>query len=590
MAKGKKGALYQLLVPMVDATDFASIESAITESDFNSGVTKKFYGCNHGGSAATTSGTISKTGSLVRSGVFRITLKGTENNYDVMMARFTKTGCAEQIFVWENVDNDDSDLMSYLVAMSAAISDAHSAAILGASHASDAHSAATLGASRALLLVSSVSDLQSYLVGMSGMLSDAHSAAILGASHASDAYSAALIIQSRLSDLDSRLVSDLSDVLSAAQQTNSRVLVVRSLVSDVQSALSDAHSDLASRIGGVTATLSASDISDIASAVWANVIGARVDSRVLLVQSRLSDFDSRMVSDISDLKSALSDAHSDLASKIGNVSVALTASDISDIASAVAAAVTTVTASDISDIASAVWAHAIGARVDSRVLLVQSRVSDIQSALAAGVDLGASSLSDLRSAIAAVTLTASDISDIASAVWAHTIGARVDSRVLVVQSMASDAYSAALLGASAASDAHSAATVAASRALLNQSRISDVYSLLSDVSSDLGVMSGVLSDTYSAITAGVEIGASSLSDLRSAITANGLLAAGAEPTTVIGHTDTIKAKIDWLAALSRNKITQTATLQSLRNDADNSTIASAPVSDDGTTFTRGEFA
>ena len=43
MAKPKKGALFQLLVPMVDATDFASIESGITESDFNSGATKKFW-------------------------------------------------------------------------------------------------------------------------------------------------------------------------------------------------------------------------------------------------------------------------------------------------------------------------------------------------------------------------------------------------------------------------------------------------------------------------------------------------------------------------------------------------------------------
>ena len=49
MAKPKKGALFQLLVPMVDATDFASIESGITESDFNSGATKKFFGVNHGG-------------------------------------------------------------------------------------------------------------------------------------------------------------------------------------------------------------------------------------------------------------------------------------------------------------------------------------------------------------------------------------------------------------------------------------------------------------------------------------------------------------------------------------------------------------
>lgn len=46
----------------------------------------------------------------------------------------------------------------------------------------------------------------------------------------------------------------------------------------------------------------------------------------------------------------------------------------------------------------------------------------------------------------------------------------------------------------------------------------------------------------------------------------------------------------WLLALSRNKITQTSTTTTLRNDADSSTIATSTVSDDGTTFTRGEFA
>jgi hypothetical protein len=149
------------------------------------------------------------------------------------------------------------------------------------------------------------------------------------------------------------------------------------------------------------------------------------------------------------------------------------------------------------------------------------------------------------------------------------------------------------------SNAYSAAVQGASRVLVVQSRVSDldsrlasevsdIYSLLSDLHSDVGVISGVVSDVYSGLQA-VEIGASSLSDIRSAITANGVLRAGTEPATVVGHTDTLAGKVDWLTALSRNKITQTATVQSLRNDADNADIASAAVSDDATTFTRGEF-
>lgn len=45
----------------------------------------------------------------------------------------------------------------------------------------------------------------------------------------------------------------------------------------------------------------------------------------------------------------------------------------------------------------------------------------------------------------------------------------------------------------------------------------------------------------------------------------------------------------WLLALSRNKITQTDTTTTLRNDADSATLSTSTVSSDGTTFTRGEF-
>lgn len=48
-------------------------------------------------------------------------------------------------------------------------------------------------------------------------------------------------------------------------------------------------------------------------------------------------------------------------------------------------------------------------------------------------------------------------------------------------------------------------------------------------------------------------------------------------------------KIGWIFATSRNKVTQTATTQTVRDDGDAADIGSASVSDDGTTFTRGEF-
>lgn len=63
----------------------------------------------------------------------------------------------------------------------------------------------------------------------------------------------------------------------------------------------------------------------------------------------------------------------------------------------------------------------------------------------------------------------------------------------------------------------------------------------------------------------------------------------AEPASVPAATASLVAKIGWLAALARNKITQTATTQTLRNDADGADIATSAVSDDGTTFTRAEW-
>ena len=86
------------------------------------------------------------------------------------------------------------------------------------------------------------------------------------------------------------------------------------------------------------------------------------------------------------------------------------------------------------------------------------------------------------------------------------------------------------------------------------------------------------------------------------------IAAGAAMTLTSGGIDSIWAKtmtelssvpgvtastldaIRWIFLLARNKITQTATTQTLRNDADSANVATSTVSDDGTTFTRGEFA
>lgn len=63
----------------------------------------------------------------------------------------------------------------------------------------------------------------------------------------------------------------------------------------------------------------------------------------------------------------------------------------------------------------------------------------------------------------------------------------------------------------------------------------------------------------------------------------------AEPAAVPIATSSLKDKLGWLFALARNRLTQTANLQTLRNDANNADIATAQVSDDGLTATRDEW-
>ena len=63
----------------------------------------------------------------------------------------------------------------------------------------------------------------------------------------------------------------------------------------------------------------------------------------------------------------------------------------------------------------------------------------------------------------------------------------------------------------------------------------------------------------------------------------------AEVGAVVAATSSLSAKINWLFALARNKITSTATTITIRNDSDSGDIATSTQSDDATTYTRSEW-
>ncbi len=65
----------------------------------------------------------------------------------------------------------------------------------------------------------------------------------------------------------------------------------------------------------------------------------------------------------------------------------------------------------------------------------------------------------------------------------------------------------------------------------------------------------------------------------------------AEPSAVPAFgTANVADILGWLLALARNKLTQTSTTQTLRNNSDNASIATSTDSDDGTTHTRGRWS
>lgn len=355
---------------------------------------------------------------------------------------------------------------------------------------------------------------------------------------------------------DSDLMSRLSDL---ASDLRSYVVESRSQLSDVQSTLTIVNSRV---------LLTQSAASDAASAAQQG------NSRVLLCQSRISD-----------VQSFLSDFQSDLLSHLDTTGVGLNASTMSDVRSAINALTVTIGASDISDIASAVVA---GLPVTSAVSDIYSMLSDLMSDFQSRVpkrvatDSQLSNLhSDLLSYLAGMSGVQSDIysnlSDLKSDFQSRVPKAVATNSQL--SDLASDLRSYLVAMSGALSDVESQLDLVPTAN--NSDAISNVYSLLALVASNV-------SDVESQIDAGIEIGASSMSDLRSAITANGMQKAGADPTGVVGVTDSYGAKLDWLAAMSRNELTQTASSAVLKNDG-GTAVASAPVSDDGTTFTRGKW-
>lgn len=107
------------------------------------------------------------------------------------------------------------------------------------------------------------------------------------------------------------------------------------------------------------------------------------------------------------------------------------------------------------------------------------------------------------------------------------------------------------------------------------------------VSRDYYVMEEIAYDAIFAPSAAMGLSTQAKADVNAEVLDVLVTDTFAEPSGVPAGTSSLKDKLNWLFALGRNKITQTSSTQTLRNNADAANIASASVSDDGTTATRG---
>ena len=127
---------------------------------------------------------------------------------------------------------------------------------------------------------------------------------------------------------------------------------------------------------------------------------------------------------------------------------------------------------------------------------------------------------------------------------------------------------------------------------------SETAAILADTGTDgVAVASGSktgysLASDQSAVTVGTvnDLGATARSRVNAELLDVLNVDTFAEPSSVPAATSTLVAKLQWLFALARNKMTQTSTTQTLRNDADSASIGTSTVADNGTTLTRGEWS
>jgi hypothetical protein len=564
---------------MVDSTDFATPESAL------SAATKiKIYGKVRGATGVNfvSSGTGSLTNDIQHVGasalgIYTIALAKADLSdasaawYDQYIISLSATGAAYQTLIVDGGIDESyvsntlsylSNVVSYMSAIESDLNSRITKAVATNSQLSDLHS-----------------DLRSYLVLMSDAISNIHSevtsqfavnsnylsylSAVLS-DFQSDFQSRVpkrVATDSQLSDLHSDLRSYLVDMSNVLSDTNSKVAAGTSTSAIAAKVWSDFESKIGSTTSDVFSTLTAgaagATTSAIAAKVWSDY-GSKVGSTPSQVYSYTSNLLSYLSAVLSDLdsnfqsrvpkavatNSQLSDLHSDLRSYMGGMSdilsntysgvtvlqsrvssTATTASDLvskirSDLESGMGVtfsqlySVVNAASPTASNIAARVWSD-YGSKVGSTPSQVYSYTSNLLSYLSAVLSDFESNFS---SRVPKAVATNSQLSDLHSDLRSYMVGmsdqiSNIHSEVTSQFAVNSNylSYISAVL-----SDLQSDFQSRVPKAVATNSQLSDLHS---DLLSYLVGMSGAISDAHSAAVVAQSIGASDFSDIRSAINA-----------------------------------------------------------------------
>lgn len=162
--------------------------------------------------------------------------------------------------------------------------------------------------------------------------------------------------------------------------------------------------------------------------------------------------------------------------------------------------------------------------------------------------------------------------------------AAIASGGITAASFATNAIDAAALAADAVTEIQSGLATAAALATVDARLDTEIPAILAAVDTEVAAIKAKTDNLPAVPAATGDIpSAASIAD---AVWDEPL----AEPSGVFGWAGTFRQLVQWLGALSRNKMTQTTTTSTLRNDADNADIATSAIDNTGGTFTRDEWS